>query len=208
MRNQESFVGWDFPPWVSGGHYNLFPLPTAFGQSRATARGGAEMAGFADMAVNIEHIDAPIPTIYFIHGNTATIGQDTYIDLFINKPLLPIEIFIGGTKLVLTMGHSGVGFGEIEDTNETYIILQSSFLNTLEPGPHSLMVVFEDGIIVEEQIVILDDSPIARVYVGGTLVYTAEQDFLVDESFFDNIPAGTVYRIEFENGRVQEDRFE
>ena len=136
----------------------------------------------------------------------------------IDKPISHFEIFVDGEILSgehFTSESATFTTEYFDFADATYVQILPNFLENLEAGFYSLVILFEDGSIVEEYIHILEeyylvddmDFQIVEIWIGGVLVFSMEYGQLVDEEFFDNIADGTPYTIVFEDGQIWEGEF-
>ena len=202
MQNQASFTGWDFNDrWaITPGVNGRFPTPRIFVPATGIARFGFE---------------AYVPASYFPNGFARVHGQMEPISLVIESLNSIQEVVVGEQPLLANQFSYATGVFETEHlafSGATFVDILPDFLATLGADIHSLVVLFEDGSIVEEYIHILEeyyfvedmDLQIAEIWIGGVLVFSLEYGQLVDEEFFDNIADGTPYTIVFGDGQIWE----
>ena len=187
MRNSNSFSGWDFTnAWeIITSRNDGFPFP------RAVARG-----------IAVEHTRA---NSFFDGAFSSAIGSSSPLVHIIDMPFSSFaDVTVNGIQLTQDV-HYTVASGS------TQVTLLPSFLDTLEDGFHTLTVNFEDGIMAEEEFLILETDELEKLtvnklYINDMLVYSADdEEALVADSLLQSLyNERSHYRIEYTDGHYIE----
>jgi hypothetical protein len=195
MQNQVSFVGWTFDSggWTINLTKNTgYPYPWIF-----------------DNSIPPKPVQ---PLSAFENGfsviRPTTTSLEAELALHIDKDITLFSTVLVNDIVLLQDEHYRVYSGS------TIITLLSNFLKTLDDGFHTITVSFTDGMIVEEQFIVVDspelDVPaVSIIYFDNELVYSTERGgFLIDENYLDLFDDDHSLRVIFEDGTVHEEGYE